>query len=225
MIPTWCAWPVIFLALLATIIASQAVISGAFSLTQQAIQLGLHAAHADQAHQRGGSRADLYPGAQLGADDHGDRAGAVLPVVEQPAAAYGIAVTGAMFIDTMLLAVVLISLWRWPLWKAAAAAGAVYRGRHGLPWREPDQGSRWRLGAAGDGLAIFTLLTTWSRGRALMRQNDGRRHDPDGGLRQERPFQRGARARHGNLHGSTNRACHRRCSTTSSTTRCCMNGW
>jgi KUP system potassium uptake protein len=87
------------------------------------------------------------------------------------AAAYGIAVTGAMFIDTLLLAAVLISLWRWPLWKAIPLIAAfivvdmAYLGANLI--KVPDGG--WVPLAIG--LAIFTMLTTWSRGRTLMRQN------------------------------------------------------
>ncbi|MEQ1639580.1 MAG: KUP/HAK/KT family potassium transporter, partial [Novosphingobium sp.] len=87
------------------------------------------------------------------------------------AAAYGIAVTGAMFIDTILLAAVLISLWRWPLWKALPLVAVfivvdmAYLGANLL--KVPQGG--WVPLAIG--LFIFTLLTTWSRGRALMRAN------------------------------------------------------
>ena len=65
------------------------------------------------------------------------------------AAAYGIAVTGAMFIDTILLAVVLISAVELAGVEGAAAGRGVHRRRHGLSRREPDQGARWRLVAAG----------------------------------------------------------------------------
>ncbi len=87
------------------------------------------------------------------------------------AAAYGIAVTGAMFIDTILLAAVLISLWHWPLWRALPlvlvfiVVDMAYLGANLI--KVPDGG--WVPLAMG--LAIFTLLTTWSRGRTLMRQN------------------------------------------------------
>jgi KUP system potassium uptake protein len=85
------------------------------------------------------------------------------------AAAYGIAVTGAMFIDTILLAAVLITLWRWPLWKALplvlifAVVDMAYLGANLI--KVPHGG--WVPLVIG--LVIFTLLTSWSRGRALMR--------------------------------------------------------
>ena len=82
------------------------MISGAFSVTQQAIQLGFMPRLSIQHTSDDAARADLHPGDQLGADDRGDPAGAVLPeLVGNLAAAYGIAVTGAMLIDTCLLAV------------------------------------------------------------------------------------------------------------------------
>jgi KUP system potassium uptake protein len=86
------------------------------------------------------------------------------------AAAYGIAVTGAMFIDTCLLAVVLFQLWKWPKWKSLPilaifiVVDMAYLGANLL--KVPDGGYFPLL----IGMVIFTLLTTWSRGRALMRE-------------------------------------------------------
>ncbi|MFM5906402.1 MAG: KUP/HAK/KT family potassium transporter, partial [Novosphingobium sp.] len=85
------------------------------------------------------------------------------------AAAYGIAVTGAMFIDTLLLAAVLISLWHWPLWKAVPLIGVfivVDIAYFGANLIKVPQGGWVPLAM---GLFIFTLLTTWSKGRTLMR--------------------------------------------------------
>ncbi len=171
MIPDAVRIPVVILALFATIIASQAVISGAFSLTQQAIQLG------------------FMPRMQIKHTSASAAGQIYIPVVNwglmimvlflvlffgsssKLAAAYGIAVTGAMFIDTILLAVVLITLWRWPLWRALPLVLAfivvdmAYLGANLI--KVPDGG--WVPLAIG--LAIFTLLTTWSRGRALMSAN------------------------------------------------------
>ncbi len=170
MIPDIVRLPVVIIALLATIIASQAVISGAFSLTQQAIQLGfiprLAILHTSEK-----AAGQIY-----------------IPVINWAlmimvialvlffrsssnlAAAYGIAVTGAMFIDTCLLAVVLFQLWKWPKWKSLPILAIfiivdmAYLGANLL--KVPDGGYFPLL----IGLVIFTLLTTWSRGRALMRE-------------------------------------------------------
>ena len=102
--------PLVLLATAATIIASQAVISGAFSVTQQAIQLGFIPRLQDRAHQRERGRADLHPGDQLGADDRWSSCSCCSSSTSSNlAAAYGIAVTGAMLIDTCLIAVVLLA--------------------------------------------------------------------------------------------------------------------
>jgi KUP system potassium uptake protein len=169
MIPDVVRIPVVFLALAATIIASQAVISGAFSLTQQAIQLG------------------FIPRMQIKHTSASAAGQIYIPVVNwglmimvlvlvlffqsssNLAAAYGIAVTGAMFIDTILLAAVLFSLWRWPVWKALPLIALfflvdmAYLGANLI--KVPDGGWVPLL----MGLLIFTLLTTWARGRSLMR--------------------------------------------------------
>ncbi len=169
MIPDAIQLPVVVLALLATIIASQAVISGAFSLTQQAIQLGFMP-RMQIKHTSASTAGQIY----IPVVNWGLMIMVLLLVLffrssSNLAAAYGIAVTGAMFIDTILLAAVLVSLWRWPWWKAAPlvavffAVDMAYLGANLL--KVPYGG--WVPLVIG--LAIFTLLTSWSRGRALMR--------------------------------------------------------
>lgn len=170
MVPEMISTPVIILTIFAAIIASQAVISGAFSLTQQAIQLGfmprLSILHTSEK-----AAGQIYIPAINWA-----LAIMVLLLVlffqssSNLAAAYGIAVTGAMFIDTCLIAVVLVSLWKWPKWKALPLLALffivdfAYLGANLL--KVPSGG--WVPLVIG--LVIFTLLTTWSRGRALMRE-------------------------------------------------------
>ena len=169
MIPDMVRLPVVILALLATIIASQAVISGAFSLTQQAIQLGF-IPRMQIKHTSASAAGQIY----IPVINWGLMCMVLILVLffqssSNLAAAYGIAVTGAMFIDTILLAAVLLALWKWPLWKALplillfAIVDLAYLGANLL--KVPDGGFVPLL----MGLFIFTLLTTWSRGRALMR--------------------------------------------------------
>ena len=169
MIPDAVRIPVVFLALAATIIASQAVISGAFSLTQQAIQLGF-IPRMQIKHTSAAAAGQIY----IPVVNWGLMIMVIVLVLffrssSNLAAAYGIAVTGAMFIDTILMAAVLISLWRWPLWRALPliaifiVVDMAYLGANLI--KVPDGG--WVPLLMG-GL-IFTLLTTWSRGRALMR--------------------------------------------------------
>jgi KUP system potassium uptake protein len=170
MVPDIISTPVIFLTILAAIIASQAVISGAFSLTQQAIQLGfmprLSIRHTSES-----AAGQIYiPSVNWAL------AVMVLLLVlffqssSNLAAAYGIAVTGAMFIDTCLISVVLLALWKWPKWKALPVLAVffivdmAYLGANLL--KVPSGG--WVPLVIG--LIIFTLLTTWARGRALMRE-------------------------------------------------------
>lgn len=168
--PEWFQWPLLLIASLAAVIASQAVISGAFSVTQQAIQLGfiprMTIKHTSTA--AGQIYIPVINWALM-------IAVILLVLVFQRSsnltAAYGIAVTGAMLIDNFLLAVVLFKLWQW---KAPAAIAmlavfftidAAYLGANMT--KIPDGG--WVPLVMG--VAIFTLLTTWSRGRALMRAN------------------------------------------------------
>jgi len=169
MIPDMVRVPVIILALLATIIASQAVISGAFSLTQQAIQLGF-IPRMEIRHTSAAAAGQIY----IPTINWGLMVMVILLVLffqssSNLAAAYGIAVTGAMFIDTLLLAAVLFSLWRWPLWKALPLVIAfliVDIAYFGANLIKVPQGGWVPLMI---GFVIFTLLTTWSRGRELMR--------------------------------------------------------
>ncbi|WP_324808053.1 potassium transporter Kup [Sphingomonas sp. LY29] len=160
--------PLVILATMATIIASQAVISGAFSVTQQAIQLGfiprLRITHTSQ-HAAG----QIY----IPAINWALMVMVILLVItfgssSNLAAAYGIAVTGAMLIDGVLIAVVLFSLWKWPAWKAIPLLAVfftidlLYFSANLL--KVPDGGWFPLL----IGAIAFTLLTTWAKGRKLM---------------------------------------------------------
>ncbi|HEU0310441.1 MAG TPA: potassium transporter Kup [Sphingomicrobium sp.] len=160
--------PLVILATIATIIASQAVISGAFSVTQQAIQLGfiprLRITHTSE-HAAGQIYIPVVNWALM--------IMVILLVLmfgssSNLAAAYGIAVTGAMLIDGVLISVVLISLWKWPAWKAIPLLAIfftidlLYFGANLL--KVPDGGWFPLL----IGAIAFTLLTTWARGRKLM---------------------------------------------------------
>jgi KUP system potassium uptake protein len=160
--------PLVLLATAATIIASQAVISGAFSVTQQAIQLGfvprLRITHTSEA-----AAGQIY-----------------IPIVNWAlmtmvivlvltfrsssnlAAAYGIAVTGAMLIDTVLIAVVLITMWKWNRILVGALLVLFFTVDFGY-----FSSNLTKIPAGGwfpllVGAIAFTLLTTWAKGRKLM---------------------------------------------------------
>ena len=160
--------PLVILATMATVIASQAVISGAFSVTQQAIQLGfiprLRITHTSAA-----AAGQIY----IPAINWTLMIMVILLVLgfrssTNLAAAYGIAVTGAMLIDTLLLATLLFSLWKWN--KIGAGALIALFLLVDLAYfsanltKVPDGGWFPLL----IGFIAFTLLTTWAKGRELM---------------------------------------------------------
>ena len=168
MVPPALTVPLLVVATLATVIASQAVISGAFSVTQQAIQLGFMP-RLSIVHTSSQAAGQIFIPIV-------NRALMIMVIVlvlafrssSNLAAAYGIAVTGAMLIDTCLLAVVLISLWKWS--KALALPMIAGFLLFDLAYfasnltKVPDGG--WFPLLVG--VIAFTLLTTWSKGRHLM---------------------------------------------------------
>ncbi len=160
--------PLVLLAIAATIIASQAVISGAFSLTQQAIQLGFMPRLRIQ-HTSENAAGQIY----IPVINWGLMVMVILLVLQfgsssNLASAYGIAVTGAMFIDTCLLAVLLLSIWKWNRWfvmPLLALFFIVDTAYFAANLTKVPSGGWFPLVV---GLIAFTLLTTWSRGRKLM---------------------------------------------------------
>tara|TARA_R110000782_G_scaffold78293_5_gene156129 strand:+ start:118562 stop:120496 length:1935 start_codon:yes stop_codon:yes gene_type:complete len=166
--PNWLQLPLVGIATLAAIIASQAVISGAFSVTQQAIQLGFMP-RLRISHTSASTAGQIY----IPLVNWGLMTMVILLVLtfqtsSNLTAAYGIAVTGAMFIDNVLLTVVLFRLWKWH-WSGAVALLSVFYIVDGAYLaanltKIPDGGWFPLL----IGFIIFTLLTTWSRGRTLM---------------------------------------------------------
>jgi KUP system potassium uptake protein len=170
MVPPSLTLPLLVIATLATIIASQAVISGAFSVTQQAIQLGfiprLRILHTSS-HAKG----QIY----LPAINWALAAMVALLVVafQHSAAmlpAYGLAVVGTMLITTLMQYVVVFRIWRAPLWRGAIGfvvfitVDVVFLAS-GLA--KLFEGAWFPILV---GLVIFTLLTTWAKGRHLIRQ-------------------------------------------------------
>jgi KUP system potassium uptake protein len=169
--PSWFQWPLLIIASMAAIIAAQAVISGAFSVTQQAIQLGFIPRMSIK-HTSETAAGQIY----IPAINWALMIAVIVLVLvfersSNLTAAYGIAVTGAMLIDNFLLAVVLFHLWSWKKWLSVPVLAlffvldSAYLGANMT--KIPDGG--WVPLVMG--LGIFTLLTTWSRGRILMRQN------------------------------------------------------
>jgi len=166
--PDWFRLPLVGLATMAAIIASQAVISGAFSVTQQAIQLGFMP-RLRIAHTSASTAGQIY----IPLINWGLMIAVVILVLtfktsSNLTAAYGIAVTGAMFIDNVLLTVVLFKLWKWRPWLSLPVLAVFYivDGAYLAANLTKIPYGGWVPLAIG--LVIFTLLTTWSKGRALM---------------------------------------------------------
>ena len=167
--------PLVILATMATIIASQAVISGAFSVTQQAMQLGF-IPRLRILHTSASAAGQIY----IPMVNWTLMVMVILLVLffrnsSNLAAAYGIAVTGAMFIDTCLLTVVLFSLWKWKPWVSIPLLALFF-----LVDIAYFTANLTKVPAGGwfpllVGLIIFTMLTTWAKGRKLMieRMNEG----------------------------------------------------
>ncbi|WP_243834056.1 MULTISPECIES: potassium transporter Kup [unclassified Curtobacterium] len=162
--------PVVVLATLATVIASQAVISGAFSLTRQAVQLGLLLPLTIRQTSRRESGQIYLPAVNLLlfigvlAIMLAFRSSANL------ATAYGVSVTGALVVDTLLLLLVVRPLWKWATWKLVVAAVAF--GGLELTFLA---GNLSKIIHGGwvpllIALAVITVMTTWRRGRALVQE-------------------------------------------------------
>jgi KUP system potassium uptake protein len=180
LVPAWGLYPMIVLATLATVIASQAVISGAFSLARQAIQLG------------------YLPRLKLIHTSDETIGQVFLPWVNRIlmvtvmllvvgfgsssalAAAYGVSVTGSMLIDTVMLIILAGQRGRLPGW-AIFLIGLAYLVIDGALFSS--NATKFVQGAwvpVALGLVAFTLMRTWRRGRELVRA-----HVDQGSLRIE----------------------------------------
>jgi KUP system potassium uptake protein len=178
--PHWARLPMVFVATIATVIASQAVISGAFSVTRQAVQLGF-LPRLTILHTSDEEVGQVY----APAINWGIFAAVVALVVgfgssQKLAAAYGIAVTGTLAIDTLLFFVVVRYLWRRPL--GLAIAGAALFLTVDLTFFAANltkvlHGGWFPLSIA---LVVFVVLTTWQRGREIITRN---RTEEEGPLR------------------------------------------
>ena len=166
--PAWGLYPLVVLSTMATVIASQAIISGAFSMTQQAIHLG-YAPRFDIRHTSASERGQVYIPeinwmlmvATVGLV-FGFRSSTNL------AAAYGMAVTTTMVITTLLAFVVARELWRWSLWRTGLVTAAflsldlVFFGANLL---KIQHGGWFPLVVAG---LAYGVMSTWKRGRELV---------------------------------------------------------
>ncbi len=166
--PAWALYPLVALATAATVIASQAVISGAFSLTRQAVQLGF-LPRTTIIHTSEGEIGQIYVPAV-----NWLIAAATIGLVvgfrssSRLAAAYGIAVTLTMVITTLLAHIVARRIWHWPEWAATAVTLAFlsvdlsFFGANAIKFRD---GGWVPIVVA---ILVFVQMSTWARGRALL---------------------------------------------------------
>ena len=166
--PGWALLPLIGLSTMATIIASQAVISGAFSMTLQAIQLGYIPRMYIQ-HTSSDAQGQIY----IGAVNWALMAGVIMLVIGFEssgalASAYGVAVTGTMLCTTILVSSVMLLLWKWPpLLAVPLLIGLLLVDGLFFAANVPKifQGGAFPVLA---GAVLFILMTTWKRGKQLL---------------------------------------------------------
>ena len=166
--PRWFLYPLLLIATLAAIVASQALISGVFSLAQQAVQLGfiprMTIVHTSEEEHGQIYVPQINTALMIGTlcIVAGFKSSSAL------GSAYGIAVTGTMSITTLLFAVVARTRWHWPLWRVVALAAFFFTfdfaflGANAL---KIFSGGWVPLAIA---LCVLTLMTTWKRGREAL---------------------------------------------------------
>jgi KUP system potassium uptake protein len=168
MAPAWALWPLVVLATAAAVIASQALITGAFSLTLQAIQLG-YSPRATIRHTSAEQRGQIY----MPSINWTLMAACIVLVLgfgssSRLAAAYGMAITMTMVITTLLFFVLVRRRWKWGLPLALTLCGGfllidlAFFGANSLKIFD---GGWFPLLVAG---AVFSLMTTWRRGRQIL---------------------------------------------------------
>ncbi len=167
--------PLVILATVATIIASQAMITGAFSVTQQAVQLGFLPRMSIR-HTSASTAGQIY----IPVVNWGLLVMCILLILgfqssSNLAAAYGVAVTGTMFITTIMLGVLVFKVWKWnPILAGLFFATflVIDLAYFASNLTKIPYGGWFPLAV---GIVIFVLLTTWARGRRLMidRMNEG----------------------------------------------------
>ncbi|WP_079229362.1 potassium transporter Kup [Pseudomonas putida] len=166
--PGWALLPMVGLATMATVIASQAVISGAFSLTRQAIQLG-YIPRMQIQHTSSDEQGQIY----IGAVNWTLMVGVVLLVIGFEssgalAAAYGVAVTGTMLMTTILVSAVMLLLWKWPpVLAVPILVGFLFVDGLFFAANVPKivQGGAFPVLA---GAVLYLLMSTWKRGKQIL---------------------------------------------------------
>jgi KUP system potassium uptake protein len=166
--PAWGVYPMIGIATAAAIVASQALISGAFSLTRQAVQLG-YIPRVTVVHTSSTEIGQIY----IPEVNWALWIGCVALVMGYQsstnlAAAYGIAVTGTMVITTLLFHTMACDRWGWPRWRARALTAlflVVDLAFFGANIIKIQEGGWFPIVV---GIGVYVLMTTWNRGRARL---------------------------------------------------------
>jgi KUP system potassium uptake protein len=178
--PDWARWPMVFLATAATVIASQAVITGAFSVAHQAVRLG-YLPRLRIRHTSPETEGQIY----VPAINMLLMVGVLVLVFtfESSTAlayAFGMAVTGTITITTLLFFYVARFQWGWPLWRVAPIAACLLTIDLLFLAANTTKVAHGAWLPILIALGVFTLLTTWQRGREIVLAR--RRHE-EGSLR------------------------------------------
>jgi KUP system potassium uptake protein len=168
LVPGWALYPTVAIATAATVVASQALISGSFSLTQQAVQLGFFP-RVTVVHTSKETEGQIYV-----PEINGALLVACLSLVlafrtsGALAAAYGIAVTGTMAITSICYYVVVTGRWGWSRWKAGPLVGLflLFDGSFFVANSAKILEGGWFPLAMG--LVVFTVMVTWKSGRRAL---------------------------------------------------------
>jgi KUP system potassium uptake protein len=168
LVPSWALYPMIGIATAAAIVASQALISGAFSLTRQAVQLG-YSPRMNIVHTSSSKIGQIYI-PQVNNALWIACVGLVLAFRSSSnlAATYGVAVTGTMATTTVLLLVVARNHWKWSFWKLGLVGGLFLAVDLAFfvtnLFKIPD-GGWFPITVAA---VIYLLMSTWKKGRARL---------------------------------------------------------
>jgi KUP system potassium uptake protein len=179
LLPHWARLPMVVLATAATVIASQAVISGAFSVSRQALRLGF----LPHLRIRQTSRHE-YGQIYIAGVNWGLFAAVALVVLTfrssaRLATAYGVAVTGTFLITTVLFLLVARTLWKWATWRLVLVAvvfGGLELTYFAANLTKVSHGGWLTLLIAA---IVFTVMLTWQRGRQIV---TARRAEKEGSL-------------------------------------------
>jgi KUP system potassium uptake protein len=168
--PSWALYPMVVIATSAAIIASQALISGAFSLTMHAIQIG-YSPRMQIEHTSSETRGQIYM-PQINYAMMFACIGLVLGFQSSSrlASAYGVAVTFTMLITTILFYFAARRLWGWKVWQAGLLCGVFILIEGTLcvaNLLKIAHGGWFALVVAG---VVFTFMTTWKTGRRILRE-------------------------------------------------------